>query len=101
MISKEGKERAKLLAVELARVEREKNIESFNQAFKNIKDTISEAVETMKSIISEIVEHVSKATNNIKSREEHRKSWNVPTDTRLNSQVILPDLKIPKARSGI
>lgn len=66
MISEEGKERARLLAVDLVRVKRDKDREEFRRSINSIKEGINEVSNSLANIFSQIKKDVSQSLNSMK-----------------------------------
>lgn len=66
MISKQGEERARLLAVELNRVKRDKDREAFRRSINGIKEGMNEVSNSLKSVFSQISKDVSQALKTMK-----------------------------------
>ena len=97
MISKQGQERARLLAVELVRGEKESEPGNLRRA---LSDVIS-AIKKVWNNIKEWFNSLSSIRKKLEKQEKQRQSWSVPEDTRLSSQVVLSNINLPRARSCV
>lgn len=66
MISEEGKERARLLAVDLVSVKRDKDREEFRRSINSIKEGINEVSNSLANVFSQIKKDVSQSLNSMK-----------------------------------
>lgn len=66
MISKQGKERARLLAVEFVRVEREKNAREFKESLNNIKKGVKVLSSSFEGVFNKIAKDVTKIVSSFR-----------------------------------
>lgn len=88
---------ARELARELVRIEKEKQLKEFEEAFNNVKNKVIELWEIIKSVFEEGF----KALHDLDNRERERSKWHVPLKIEIPP---MPDIQIPRltnARSNI